>query len=199
MAKPRPKAKSDEPETPAAPAAAAAAATTGKPPAPRAAAYDDPALDAFTAGLQALQQKDWAKAAELFESALAQSDRADLSARARQFLASARQHLPAKKETAEAPGDTGGDPFLQAVVLKNRGDLAGALELSRKEGRDQKDERFAYLTASIHAAEGRIEEAVQGLTRAIELNPKNRVHAYHDPDFAEIRRDRDRRPLFGLS
>jgi tetratricopeptide (TPR) repeat protein len=185
MAKPRPKTRSEEPET--RPAA--------RPAAP--AAYDDPALDAFTEGLQALQQKSWSKAAGLFESALAQSDRSDLSARARQFLATARQQMAEKP--AGAAGDEGGDPFLQAVFEKNRGNLAAALEMCRRGGREQKDERFAYLAASIHAVEGRLEEAVQALSRAIELNPRNRVHAYHDPDFAELRRDRDQRQLFGLS
>ncbi len=34
----------------------------------------------------------------------------------------------------------------------------------------------------------------RALTRAVELNPKNRVHAFHDPDFAELRQDRDHRP-----
>lgn len=190
MAKPRPKTKSEE-TAPAAPAAPKTTAAARKP----AVAYDDPALDAFTQGLQALQQKSWSKAAELFESALAQSDRSDLSARARQFLATARQQMPGKPA---AKGE-GGDPFLQAVFEKNRGNLAAALDLCRKEGREQKDERFAYLAASIHAAEGRLEEAVQALSRAIELNPRNRVHAYHDSDFAELRRDRDHRQLFGLS
>ena len=184
MAKPRPKTKSDEPQPKTRSAARSAPA-----------AYDDPALDAFTEGLQALQQKNWSKAAERFESALAQSDRSDLSARARQFLATARQHLAEKPSAKE----DNGDPFLRAVFEKNRGDFDAALELCRKEGRDQKDERFAYLAASIHAAEGRFDEAVQALNRAIEMNPKNRVHAYHDPDFAEIRRDRDHRQLFGLS
>jgi tetratricopeptide (TPR) repeat protein len=188
MAKPRPKTKPEEP----APKPARAAAG----PAP--AALHDPALDAFSQGLQALQKKDWSGAAKLFESALEQSDRSDLSARARQFLTTARQHLPAKPSAKDAREEEG-DPFLRAVFEKNQGNLAAALDLCRKEGREQKDERFAYLAASVHAADGRIEEAVQALTRAIELNPKNRVHAYHDSDFAEIRRDRDHRQLFGLS
>jgi tetratricopeptide (TPR) repeat protein len=194
MAKPRPKTKSEEPAP--APTAATAPKTTkpaGKPPA----VYDEPALDAFGEGLQALHQKNWARAAEMFESALEQSDRSDISARARQFLTTARQHLPAKS-AGTAKGEDG-DPFLQAVFEKNRGNLAAALDLCRKEGREQKDERFAYLAAAVLAAEGRIEEAVQALSRAIELNPKNRVHAYHDSDFAEIRKDRDHRQLFGLS
>jgi tetratricopeptide (TPR) repeat protein len=191
MAKPRPKTKSEVPAPAASTGSAASIASKTAARPARPAALDDAALEAFTKGLQALQQKSWAKAAELFESALEQSDRSDLSARARQFLASARQQLAEKT--------TGGDPYLQAVFDKNRGNLAAALDLCRKEGREQKDERFAYLAASIHAVEGRTEEALQALSRAIELNPKNRVHAYHDSDFTELRKDRDHRQLFGLS
>jgi len=198
MAKPRPKAqpekaekteKIEKTETLSSKARATA----------KAAADIDPALDAFTKALDAFHKKDWAKATELLESVLAESDRPDLSARARQYLVSSRQKL---EETAGAKGKAkgeDGDPFLRAVIEKNRGDAAAALELCRQGGRDQKDERFAYLAASIHAAEGRTEEAVQALSRAIELNPKNRVHAFHDPDFAELRKDRDHRQLFGLS
>ena len=198
MAKPRPKAqpektakseKTEKPETLASKARAVAKAT----------AAADPALDAFTKALDAFHKRDWAKAADLFEATLAESDRLDLSDRARQYLAATRQKL-AESGTAKGKAKADdGDPFLRAVVEKNRGDAAAAMDLCRKEGRDQKDERFAYLAASIHAAEGRIEEAVQALSRAIELNPKNRVHAFHDPDFAELRKDRDHRQLFGLS
>jgi len=191
MAKPRPKAqpekaekteKIEKTETLSSKARATA----------KAAAAIDPALDAFTKALDAFHKKDWAKASKLLESVLAESDRPDLSARARQYLAASRQKLDKAKEE-EA------DPFLRAVFEKNRGNAAAALESCRQGGRDQKDERFAYLAASIHAAEGRIEEAVLALSRAIELNPKNRVHAFHDPDFTELRKDRDHRQLFGLS
>lgn len=197
MAKPRPKAqpekteKTDKPESLSSKARATA----------KAAAAIDPALDSFAKALDAFHKKDWGKAAELFEGSLAESDRLDLSARARQYLAASRQKLEeaaAAKAKGKAKADDG-DLFLRAVVEKNRGDAAAALELCRQEGRDQKDERFAYLAASIHAAEGRTEEAVQALSRAIELNAKNRVHAFHDPDFAELRKDRDHRQIFGLS
>ena len=119
--------------------------------------------------------------------------------RARQFLLVSRQKLEAGGgKPAQDAAET--DPYLLAVYEKNRGNLEGALEMSRKGGRDQKDERFAYLAASIHAAEDRLDEAVQALTKAVELNPKNRIHAFHDPDFAELRKNRDQqRALFGLS
>lgn len=200
MAKPRPKAqpekpakpeKTEKPETLSSKARATA----------KAAAAIDPALDAFTKALDAFHKRDWPKSAELLENVLAESDRPDLSARARQYLAAVRQKMEeagAAKGKGKAKAEEG-DPFLRAVVEKNRGDAAAALEICRQEGREQKDERFAYLAASIHAAEGRTDEAVQALSRAIELNAKNRVHAFHDPDFAELRKDRDHRQLFGLS
>jgi tetratricopeptide (TPR) repeat protein len=190
-AKPKSPASESKPEEPATATQQPAAAAKSARPLP--AAVDDPALDALTEGLAALQAKNWAQAVERFEAAIELSDRTDVRDRARQFLAVSRQRAGGEAKGAES------DPYLLALYEKNRGNLEKALEISRKEGRDQKDERFAYLTASIHAVEERLDEAAQGLARAIDLNPKNRIHAFHDPDFAELRKNRDFRPLFGLS
>ncbi|HEY4593589.1 MAG TPA: hypothetical protein VIJ61_14335, partial [Thermoanaerobaculia bacterium] len=103
---------------------------------------------------------------------------------------------PAEGKGAKSPEPV---PYLQAVYERNRGDLKAALDIAQKGGRDQKDERFAYLAASIHAVENRLEDAVQALAKAVELNPKNRIHAFHDADFAELRKNRDQRHLFGLT
>lgn len=156
----------------------------------------DPALDAFTEGLAALQGKNWKTASERLEQAVELADRPELRDKARQLLTVSRQK--AEEQGGKNKGAEG-DPFLTAVYEKNRGDLKAALEISQKGGRDEKDDRFAYLVASIHAVENRIEEAAQALAKAVELNPKNRIHAFHDPDFAELRKNRDYRPLFGLS
>lgn len=155
----------------------------------------DPAIDALTKGLAALQKKDWQKAAALLEKAVGLADRPELRERARQFLAACRQ----KAQAEDAKPARGVDPYLQAVYEKNRGNFKEALEICRRGGRDQKDERFAYLAASIHAIENRTEEAAEALAKAVELNPKNRIHAFHDSDFAELRKNRDYRSLFGLS
>jgi tetratricopeptide (TPR) repeat protein len=157
---------------------------------------NDPGLEAFSEGLAALQGKDWQKAVEHLEKAVELADRPELRDKARQLLVIPRQKV---EEQGGKAKETEVDPFLTAVYEKNRGDLQAALEISRKGGQDQKDDRFAYLVASIHAVEDRIEEAVQALAKAVELNPKNRIHAFHDPDFAELRKNRDYRPLFGLS
>ena len=167
---------------------------------------EDPVITAYAEGLSALQRKDWTKAAELLERVVAESDRSDLKDRALQLLAASREKIGARGQEAkgkkgkEARGEAAeADPFLEAVYEKNRGNHQAALEISREGGRDQKDERFAYLVAAIHAAENRIDEALRALTKAIELNPKNRIHAFHDPDFAELRKAKEHRPLFGLS
>jgi tetratricopeptide (TPR) repeat protein len=190
-AKPKSPASESKPDEPA--TATQQPAAVAKSPRPLPAAVDDPALDALTEGLAALQAKNWAQAVERLEAAVELSDRTEVRDRARQFLAVSRQKAGGEAKGADS------DPYLLALYEKNRGNLEMALEISRKEGRDQKDERFAYLAASIHAVEERLDEAAQGLARAVELNPKNRIHAFHDPDFAELRKNRDFRPLFGLS
>jgi tetratricopeptide (TPR) repeat protein len=181
-----------KPKTPTPPPPPAPKKKTAAPPAPA-----DPAIDHFAHGLSALQAKDWKKAAGHLEEAVEITDRADLRDRARQFLTIARQKGGTAEGKAAKSPET--DPYLQAVYERNRGDLKAALAIAQKGGRDQQDERFAYLAASIHAVENRLEDAAQALAKAVELNPKNRIHAFHDADFAELRKNRDQRHLFGLT
>jgi tetratricopeptide (TPR) repeat protein len=160
----------------------------------------DTSLKAYTQAVEALHRKSWSKAAKLFATVVESSDLPEVRERARQYLAACQQQeaLHEAKTAKKPPGDEA-DPYLRAVVAKNQGDLAAAFAACRQGGRDQKDERFAYLAASIHAVEGRVEEAAQALSRAVELNAKNRIHAFHDPDFAELRGNPSFRHLFGLS
>ncbi|HXU46960.1 MAG TPA: hypothetical protein VN783_15635 [Thermoanaerobaculia bacterium] len=173
-------------------AAAKAKKAPPAPPAPRAPRPgDDPLAEDLAAGLKLLHKQEWKKAAAAFEKVIAGDDPA-LTARARQFLAIAKQRL------ATAEDEKPADAFLDAVMLRNRGDSKASLEIARRGARDKKDERFAFLVASIHASEGRLEEAAKALAQAIELNPKNRIHAFHDADFAELRRASEHRHLFEL-
>lgn len=139
---------------------------------------DIAALELFTKGSRLLQEAQWAEAAKVFGGVADETDNATILDRTRQFLEVCRHRL--EGEAVEA------DPYLQAVFEKNRGNLDGARELCGR-GDVEQDERFAYLMASIQALTDAPEEAFEHLENAIRLEPKNRVHAYHDPDFESLR------------
>lgn len=135
-------------------------------------------LATFEAAIAALHHHEWQEAAELFEEVVATSDRRQLRDRALQYLETCRRHAP----TAETPEDL----FLQAVYEKNRGDYRAALTVCQQHDGDD-DGRFAYLLASLQALTGEADSALATLASAIELDSRNRVHAYHDPDFEALR------------
>ena len=140
----------------------------------------DPAIEVFAGGLEAFHAKKWDKARAAFERVLAESEQTDLLSRARLYRDLVQRRV---EETAAEDAD----PYLEAVVAKNRGDYPAVLEICSRGGRRGKDDRFAYLAASALALSGDLEEALKVLQQAIELNAENRVHAFHDPDFRALR------------
>jgi tetratricopeptide (TPR) repeat protein len=154
-------------------------------------ATSDLQLEAYELAIKAMYRQAWEEAARLLRRVSEQSEQIELRARAKQALTVCRRRRQeATEETAAA------DPFALAVYEKNRGDYEAALQLCGRGGRQSKDERFAYLAASIHALRGEADEAARFLALAIDLNPKNRVHAYHDPDFAGLREQAEIARLF---
>jgi len=134
-------------------------------------------VEHFQEGLQALYAGDWERAATLLESVTDDSS-PEISGRARQFAAVARQRL------AEAPPE---DPWLRAVFEKNHGRYAEALAICADGGRSENDGRFAYLAAVLHTLGGDLEAGRAQLERAIALDPHNRAHGLHDPDLRPLR------------
>lgn len=149
---------------------------------------NEPLLETYEKALQALYGGKIADAEKLLTKVTEECDQPELAERARQLLTAARARKNDGPETD--------DPFLLAVYEKNRGNYSEALEIAKKGGRSGKDERFAYLEASIHALEDRLDDAAGALDKAIELNRKNRVHAFHDPDFAALRESGEHSDVF---
>lgn len=139
---------------------------------------DDPVVADYEKGLEHLHAKRWAKAQACFATVVDATDSRQLRDRARQYQAICQQYL----EEPAAPED----PYLMAVIEKNRGDFAAAHALCPADAADG-DQRYAYLLASMAALEGNAEDAIALLQTAIRLEPKNRVHAFHDPDFESLR------------
>lgn len=140
---------------------------------------DDAAIERYEEALRLLYDQKWDDAAKIFALLVDDADHAQISDRSRQFLGICEYRV------AEAEAE--GDPYLTAVYEKNRGNLATARELCEGLGSDDAEGRNAYLLASIEALAGAEEEALGLLETAIRLDPKNRVHAFHDSDFVSIR------------
>jgi tetratricopeptide (TPR) repeat protein len=151
----------------------------------RPAAAPDPLVQRYEQGLRAMHGGKWAEAARVFREVAAAPDEPELAGRARQQLSACEQRTGKHADAQAAAGQA--EPFLLAVFEKNRGAYDVALQICARGGRQSRDERFAYLAASIHALRGDRDDAVRFLSHAIALNPKNRVHAFHDPDFASLR------------
>ena len=149
----------------------------------------DPGIEPLEAGVEALYAKKYARAEKLLGQAETTALGADVANLARRYLAATRQQRETEKAAAA-------DPYLEAVYERNRGNFDAALDICSRGGRQSKDERFAHLAASIHAAGGELEKAAKFLEVAIELNPRNRVLAYHDTDFASMREDPQYADLF---
>lgn len=151
--------------------------------------YVDPAVKDFEAGLKSFHGGKIAAAKKSFEKVIETSEQSDLSMRARSYL-KACEH-----RSAEASADDL-DPYTEAVMAKNQGDLDGALEIAKGGGRWAKDARFALLAASIFASRDEGDDAMGHLNKAIELDPTSRVQAYHDVDFDPIREREDFQALY---
>ncbi len=137
----------------------------------------DKALELYGQAVPLAHEKQWQKAADLFEQVIEHSDGRQLTDRARQYLTICNRYLSAPVEVD--------DPYLQAVIAKNKGEITEALEICASRG-DAGDERYLYLQASLEALNGDAEAAVENLRSAIEAEPKNRIHAFHDPDFGGL-------------
>lgn len=158
----------------------------------RLASESDPAVELLEKGVKALYAKKYSQAEKLLAQAEAGASQSDVANLARRYLAAARSRLAADKKPPA-------DPYLEAVYELNQGNLEGALEMCRRGGRQSKDERFAHLAASIYALSGEPDKAAGFLEVAIKLNPKNRVRAYHNSDFATLREDPEYAHLFAAA
>lgn len=141
----------------------------------------DAALKNLEAGIELFHAERVAEARAEFEAVVASGAEIRLTSRARDYLAACGR--------AEASEDQeAADPFIEAVMARNDGDLEGALEICTEDSRTG-DGRFVYLASCIRALMGEEEPALDLLAKAMELDPTNRVRAFHDADFASLNED----------
>jgi tetratricopeptide (TPR) repeat protein len=146
-------------------------------------------IERFEKALQLLHRKQWDEAAKAFTAVAESNPGSSIAERARVFREVCRKKLSTEPEVE-------GDPYLTAVMAKNRGDLDTAMEICNRGGLKGRDVRYTYLAAAIESLRGNQDEATALLLKAIEMDPATRVHAFWDPDFAEVRKSPELQPHF---
>ncbi len=136
---------------------------------------------AFDAAMQAFHLRDFAKAKQLFESAM-EGPVKEIVYAARQHQMMCEQRLAkstVKLETAE-------DYYNFGISQMNRRDLDGAQSSFEKALRHEDADYVHYALALVLGLKQNIDGAAQHLKRSIEIAPRNRVAAHNDPEFSEL-------------
>ena len=169
-------------------AARPTAASAPSPPAPRPpvtrAGYVA-AVALYEQGLAALQAHEYSRASSLLRSVLSSyPDEKELHERVRLYLNVCERQIVPRGDSFNTPEER----VFAATVASNAGDLDAALTQLRAAIRQAPDNESAlYMLASVLAQQGKSDEAVECLLRALELNPENRAMARHDADLESIR------------
>ena len=79
------------------------------------------------------------------------------------------------------------DFYYAAVLEKNRGNVAEAIEHLQRAAKKNGSGRVDFLLACCHAQQGDLETALAHLQKAIEEDQRHRVLARHDRDFDPVR------------
>jgi tetratricopeptide (TPR) repeat protein len=151
---------------------------------------DDPrltqALQAYEAGLRALQEHKFEKAKPLFQKVLAGPSK-ELCDRANVHLNICNQHLERSSSTQFKSVE---EHYDFAVSLMNVGDYVTAREhIDKLLKQAPKTDYVIYGLAALDCLTGHVEESLKHLDEALKLNAGLRFQARNDSDFHNLAED----------
>jgi len=139
-------------------------------------------MEAFQEGMRLFHARQFQQARDLFSAASSGPDRA-VSHRAGLHVRMCDQRLASPGVVLKTPEDH----YNYAVTLMNSRDLAGAQKHLRAAlEADPSSDHVLYALAACLALSGDVHGAYENLKRAIDLQPRNRLAARQDPDFASV-------------
>jgi tetratricopeptide (TPR) repeat protein len=157
--------------------------------APKKSLAEDPrytqALQAYEAGLRALQEHKFDKAKAQFQKVIGGPSR-ELADRANVHLNACNQHL--ERSTAnqfKSPEEH----FDYCVSLMNIGDYVGAREHLEKLLKQARTDYVVYGLAALDCLTGHVEDSLRHLDEALRMNPQLRYQARNDSDFQNLAED----------
>lgn len=149
------------------------------------AAAPDPArsqMESFEEGMRQFHARNFQQARDYFQQAMRGPDRA-VTHRAGLHARMCEQRL----EHAGLVLNTPEEHYNYAITLINSRDLAGAQKHLRAAlAGDSTAEHVWYALAACQSLGGDLQAAYENLKRAIDLQPRNRLAARQDPDFAAL-------------
>ena len=164
--------------------APAAAPQEPAPAPPRKPTYHE-AVSLYERGLQALQRRDFAAAAEALRNVIARyPEERELLERARLYLKVCERELEPREQTPK----TADEWVYAATVALNSADEAAALHhLTRALEANPRHDHAHYMMAVASARRGDPGRALEHLRHALSLNPENRSLARQDTDLDVLR------------
>lgn len=138
----------------------------------------------YDRGVAALQKKKLDEAERNFLDLIQKyPEERELVDRARVYLSVVeRQKREARPATTEPE-----DLYYVAVLERNRGNVAEAIEHLKRAARKNGHGRVDFLLACCYAQNGETDTALEHLRKAIEEDQSNRILARHDRDFDPVR------------
>ena len=138
----------------------------------------------YDRGVAALQKKKLEEAEKNFLDLIQKySEERELVDRARVYLAVIERQKREARPALTEPEDF----YYAAVLEKNRGNVAAAIEHLKRAARKNGHGRVDFLLACCYAQNGEADTALVHLKKAIEEDQSNRILARHDRDFDLVR------------
>ena len=139
-------------------------------------------MESFEEGIRLFHARKFQQAREFFERAMGGPDRS-VTHRAGLHARMCEQRL----ESAGLVLNTPEEHYNYAITLINSRDLAGAQKHLRAAlDADSTADHVLYALAACQSLAGDLQAAYENLKRAIDLQPRNRLAARQDPDFAAM-------------
>lgn len=139
-------------------------------------------MDSFEEGMRLFHARQFQRAGEVFQQAMRGADRA-VAHRAGLHARMCEQRLTSAGPVLNTPEEH----YNYAITLINSRDLATAQKHLRAAlDADSGADHVLYALAACQSLGGDLPSAYENLKRAIELQPRNRLAARQDPDFASM-------------
>jgi hypothetical protein len=167
------------------------------PPAPPRRVMTAGALRAFEHAVRVFNRRHFDEAKPMFENLLVKyPGEVEIIARTQMYLQVCNQKL---SHTQSAPHNAD-ELYDRGVYALNIGDFSQAKTFFEKALRLKPEEPYLlYSLAATHAQTGAMDQALDYLKRAFQIQPRYRTQALHDADFSGLRENKQFLELLGLA